>query len=89
MERLIASAERDRVSLESLDEAIRGFDLKESSVETSHEIVAAKLIAHGCTRAVELAHAWVRQGDFLLRDDLLSDELLEADYIVGNPPYIC
>lgn len=86
VERLTASATAHGVSLDSLTDAIRGYDLQQVHVDSSRAVVVERLVAAGADRelAVRLARSWVHQADFLL--DTVAD--IEADFVVGNPPYI-
>ncbi|MFT4200495.1 Eco57I restriction-modification methylase domain-containing protein [Gordonia sp. (in: high G+C Gram-positive bacteria)] len=83
VERLIESADRDGVALESLTAAVRGYDLQAIHVETSRRVVADVLRRHGCAAADDLAETWIRPADFLLDPDIPA-----ADFVIGNPPYI-
>ena len=86
VDRLIASCERfDRDLLEA-QHAIRAFDLLPEAVEASRRLIEGRLVGCGAdpADAKRLAASWARQADFLLAD--LDD--LEADHIIGNPPYI-
>jgi len=86
VDRLIASCERhDRDLLEARD-AIRAFDLLPEAVEASRRLIEDRLVGCGAdpADARRLAASWARPADFLLAD--LGD--LEADHVIGNPPYI-
>ena len=85
VERLVASAALHDVPLDALKGAVRGYDLQAAHVKTSRERIASVLEAAGSSpdAARELAKAWVHQADYLLDE---SD--LQADFVVGNPPYI-
>jgi methylase of polypeptide subunit release factors len=54
-------------------------------VEASRRAVANLLLRNDTDlrTAKKLAEAWVIQDDFLL-----SDREVEADFVIGNPPYI-
>jgi adenine-specific DNA-methyltransferase len=60
--------------------------LLDHNVQLSQELVASQLLADGWDTAqfAEAAHAWIRQGDYLLD----QDKAQTADFVVGNPPYI-
>ena len=65
--------------------AVRAYDTRPENVEASRRLVADQLRSAGLTSdsAAQLSERWVRLGDFLLTPDVV-----EADFIVGNPPYI-
>ncbi|WP_286158216.1 Eco57I restriction-modification methylase domain-containing protein [Streptomyces sp. CB03911] len=67
-------------------DAVRAFDLLERNVAHSRELVEDLLHRDGWERdgVRDIAAAWVTQGDYLLQGDFRR----EADYVVGNPPYI-
>ncbi|MFT3716219.1 MAG: N-6 DNA methylase [Gordonia sp. (in: high G+C Gram-positive bacteria)] len=83
VERLIASAHRDGVPLHRLAGAIRGFDIQPEHVEGCRTQVAAVLEREGCSEASHLANTWISRADFLH-----GPREQNADYVVGNPPYI-
>ncbi|UQS32127.1 Eco57I restriction-modification methylase domain-containing protein [Streptomyces fradiae] len=66
--------------------AVRAFDLLGRNVEQSRTLVTETLQREGWEPEVarEVAAAWIKRGDYLLQSD--TDH--EADYVVGNPPYI-
>nr|WP_245218872.1 Eco57I restriction-modification methylase domain-containing protein [Rubellimicrobium aerolatum] len=69
----------------ALSEAVCAVELHRASWARTREQVIARLEQKGIpsTAAETLAHAWLRQGDFLLAD-------LEGafDVVIGNPPYV-
>jgi hypothetical protein len=85
VERLMESCQLRGRSVEDAAGAIRAFDLLSSNVELARKTVVAAL-ATCCTEdeARELARGWVGEGDFLL----VQHDGLEADYVLGNPPYL-
>ncbi len=83
--RLAASAKEHGRSLDSLTDAIRGYELDPGSAERARTVVADLLVREGASEETSrtLAQAWVVQGDFLL------DEIdVVAQWVVGNPPYV-
>jgi adenine-specific DNA-methyltransferase len=86
LERLIASAKRYGRNLESLNEAIRAYDLQGHHVEEARRLCRDLLTSAGASKEVAsaLAERWVKRSDFLLSD--VEDR--PADVVVGNPPYI-
>lgn len=67
-------------------DAVRAFDLLGRNVTQSRELVEELLHRDGWERdeARGIAAGWVTQGDYLLQADFRR----EADFVVGNPPYI-
>src|SRR5579875_2762567 len=85
-ERLSASCRaRNRSLLDAID-ALEAFDLLDRNVEQSKDLVSELLLAEGwpSTEVNKAVHAWICQGDYLLRQQPGP----EADFVVGNPPYI-
>lgn len=85
-ERLSASCRNHGRSLLDALHAVEAFDLLDHNVLRSQDLVARQLLADGWERAQidRAVHAWIRQGDYLLRQDRTQ----AADFVVGNPPYI-
>jgi adenine-specific DNA-methyltransferase len=85
VERLVTSAARHGVPLAETAHAIRSYDLQHGHVDTCRALVADRLRGAGADAetARSLAATWVQQADFLL-DDVDT----QADFVVGNPPYI-
>ena len=85
--RLIASCERDGVPLTgyALGGAICGVELHQTSFDRTSAAVRNRLIEAGAERkeAHDLVHAWLHQGDFLLKD-----QTFRFTHVVGNPPYV-
>lgn len=86
VERLADSCARHGRRLRDLGDAVRGFDLLEHNAEHTRKAVMDKLLELGepVDVAEHLSRQWVLTGDFLLADH----RGLEADFVVGNPPYI-
>ncbi len=86
IDRLVESAVRHGHDLRSLGGAVRAFDLLDANAERARKAVASRLYEAGLTQdeAETAAAGWVTTGDFLLQDHPIG----EADYVVGNPPYI-
>ena len=87
VERLAESCSKHGRDLADMGSAIRAFDVLGRNVTTSRERVASRLMKLGQSVeiAAKLSSQWVDQGDFLLGEVYGS---LEADYVVGNPPYV-
>ena len=88
VERLAESCARHGRSLADSGQAIRAFDVLARNVDTARESVATRLVELGQAAdiAESLSSQWIAQGDFLLGAG--SDGSLQADFVVGNPPYV-
>ena len=86
VERLVDSCVRHGHALADMGAAIRGFDLLAHNAEHTRKAAIAKLFEAGASieTAERLSGEWVTTGDFLLADHHTG----EADFVVGNPPYI-
>lgn len=86
VERLAQSCARHGRRLTDMGGAIRGFDLLEHNVEHVRKEMTAKLLELGESpdAAERLPEEWATAGDFLLTDHGQA----QADFVVGNPPYI-
>jgi adenine-specific DNA-methyltransferase len=84
--RLVASCLRQKRPLAECESSLIAYELNESSAETARNAVVAALKAVGIPKAtaVELAAGWVRTGDYLFD----APRLRQADFVIGNPPYI-
>ncbi len=87
-ERLVESCTKHGRSVADMGSAIRAFDVLDRNVDAAREAVAAQLVELGQPDdiAASLSSQWISQGDFLLGAG--SDGPLEADFVVGNPPYV-
>lgn len=83
VERLIASAKKYEVDFADLGGAICAVDISPDLVEAARTRTALLLTGLGVPEGTKLAEAWIQQGDYLL-----DDTIDEADFIVGNPPYV-
>lgn len=85
IDRLIASAEVHARPPADLASAIVALDLSELNVERARKFATSRLVDFGVRHAdaERLAKGWIRHGDFLL-----NAEVEEADFVIGNPPYI-
>jgi adenine-specific DNA-methyltransferase len=86
VERLAEACEQHGRDLADMADAIHGFDLLEHNAELTRKAVTVKLLELGETveTAERLSAGWVTTGDFLLADH--GDR--QANFVVGNPPYI-
>lgn len=84
-ERLIESCRRHGRPLTDVGDALRAFDLLPANVELAQKAVAKALADEGvdAADALSLSTRCVLAADFLL-----AKHELEADFVLGNPPYI-
>ena len=89
VERLAESCRRYGRCLADMGSAIRAFDVLDRNVDAARGAVAARLVELGQPAEVSesLSSQWVSRGDFLLSDGGCDDSL-QADFVVGNPPYV-
>ena len=87
-ERLAESCNQHGRSLADLGQAIRAFDVLDRNVDAARNSVVARLVELGqpADIAESLSSQWISQGDFLLGAG--ADGSLQADFVVGNPPYV-
>lgn len=85
IERLLESCRRLGRSLSECQNSLIAYELDEKSAIRARASVQERLIAHGAksSLAKRLAEAWVIQGDYLLDADQR-----QANFIIGNPPYV-
>lgn len=85
IERLAESAHNQGRPLSDCRTSLLAYELDAGSAEKARALAVATLIRCGATAAVaqDLAAAWVQTGDYLF-----ESTRLEADFVIGNPPYI-
>jgi hypothetical protein len=85
VERLIASCERLGRPLSDCKDSLIAYELDGASAEHARTLVIGIMTDRGVRRplAESLARSWVRTGDYLFE---APD--LEADFVLGNPPYV-
>lgn len=73
------------VEWSELADCIRAFDVDPEGLRHTRGLTRELLVSRGCAPedADQLLNGWLVEGDYLLYDDNL-----QADYVVGNPPYI-
>ena len=88
VERLAESCATHGRSVADMGPAIRAFDLLNRNVDAARESVATRLVELGqpADLAESLSSEWVSRGDFLLGAGLNGSR--QADFVVGNPPYV-
>lgn len=86
VERLSDACRRDGRSLVDSLGAIRAYDLQTASVMASRQAVVETLVGRDwpADQATDFAERAVQAGDFLLQDHVHG----EADFVLGNPPYV-
>ncbi len=86
VDRLVASCHRHGRSITGCEDALLAFELNPDAAERCRTLIHAALVRHGVSSddAISLAARWVRTGDYLLD----ASDLPNADYVIGNPPYI-
>ena len=85
IERLLESCERIGRSVSECHASLIAYELDETSAERASAMAADILIKRGVNSSMagSLARSWVRIGDYLL-----ESMTLEADFVIGNPPYV-
>jgi hypothetical protein len=85
IERLVDSCQRLGRPISDCRKSLFAFELDEVSAERARALAAEVLVMRGvnASTAESLAESWVRTGDYLF--DSMS---VEADFVIGNPPYV-
>src|SRR4051794_23121852 len=85
IERLLDSCRRLKKPLSACRESLIAYELDEESAGRARALATAILTKHGVklTQAEDLAGSWVRTGDYLF--EAMNTE---ADFVIGNPPYV-
>ena len=85
IERLVDSCHRLDRPLSDCRNALIAYELDDASAERARSLAADILVRRSLKRpaAERLAGAWVRTGDYLF-----DATAVEADYVIGNPPYV-
>lgn len=85
VERLSASLKKHKRDLTDAAGAIKGFDLQAQHVHYCRQLVSEYLVTEGWKPedAQRIAEGWVHHGDYLL-----TPHDSDADFVIGNPPYI-
>ena len=83
--RLVESAERFGRAPETLEAAIRAYDIDEEHVTTTRDAITGRLQDRGVPARIarKLATTWIKRADFLVEPQAGG-----YDFVVGNPPYI-
>jgi len=85
IERLAESCQRLGKPLADCRGSLIAYELDDASAARARNLAADVLVKHGLKRpaAESLANAWVRTGDYLF-----DATTVEADFVIGNPPYV-
>ena len=89
VDRLAEACRRHGRSMADMGSAVHGFDVVDRNVELARESVRVRLLELGqpADTATKLSTEWVAHEDFLLGDRTLGGSV-QADFVVGNPPYV-
>jgi hypothetical protein len=85
-ERLVRSCWKQGRPLSDSKRSLIAFELEENTATTARKFVAdaLKRIRVQSGVAEELARSWIRVGDYLFE----AFNLPQADFVIGNPPYV-
>ena len=85
VERLLESCRQFGRHLSECRDSLIAFELDEESAGRARTLATGILLRNGVNPAVaeNLGKAWIRTGDYLF--EAVS---MEADFVVGNPPYV-
>jgi adenine-specific DNA-methyltransferase len=85
IERLVDSCRRQDRPIADCGNSLVAYELDETSAERARTMAEKTLTDRevSVSTAHSLAKAWVRTGDYLF-----DSMTVEADYVIGNPPYI-
>jgi adenine-specific DNA-methyltransferase len=85
IERLVASCRRLGLPVSRCQSSLVAYELDVASADRARALAAKRLADCGVEYPVAetLAAAWVRTGDYLL-----EARSVEADFVIGNPPYV-
>jgi adenine-specific DNA-methyltransferase len=85
IERLADSCQRLKRPLSDCRNALIAYELDDASARRARSMTADILVKRGLKQraAGRLADAWVRTGDYLF-----DAATVEADFVIGNPPYV-
>jgi hypothetical protein len=85
LERLADSCRRLGRPISDCRDSLIAYELDERSADRARKLAVEVLSKHGvkASTAEDLAKAWVRTGDYLF-----DSMAVEADFVIGNPPYV-
>jgi adenine-specific DNA-methyltransferase len=85
IERLLKSCESQGRPTADCAGSLIAYEVDSASADRARELAVRVLVARGVASniAQELSAGWVRTGDYLF-----ETTSLEADFVIGNPPYV-
>jgi hypothetical protein len=85
IERLMDSCEKLGRPLSDCQDSLVAYELNDESADRARALVVGILTDHGVKRNIadRLAAGWVRAGDYLF-----EAAIAQADFVIGNPPYV-
>jgi adenine-specific DNA-methyltransferase len=85
IERLADSCRRLGRPISDCCHSLIAYELDEGSADRARKLAVEVLSKHGvnASTAEDLAKSWVRAGDYLF-----DSMAVEADFVIGNPPYV-
>lgn len=85
IERLVSSYRKLGYPISAIQNSLIAYELDEASAERARVLAADILTRRDVPHAIaeKLANGWVRTGDYLFE---APD--VEADFVIGNPPYV-
>lgn len=85
IERLVDCCRRLGCSITECKNSLVAYELDERSAERTRSFATRVLTERGIDRLIadNLVQSWVRTGDYLI-----ESMHIEADYVIGNPPYV-
>jgi len=85
VKRLVESCRRRNRPITDIQTSLVAYELNQISVDRARELVAAVLVERGIDSRMgkSLVQSWVRRADYLVES---MD--IEADFVIGNPPYV-
>lgn len=86
LERLITSCRHHKRSVTDCTQALISYELDSEVTQATRSALSDVLQQHGLAseKITSLVTTWVRTGDYLLQ----APSLPEADFVIGNPPYV-
>ncbi len=85
IERLMDCCERLNRPVTDCRNSLVAYELDEASAQRARDLATRVLSSRGVDglTAKSMADSWVRTGDYLV-----DSMMIEADYVIGNPPYV-
>ncbi len=85
-QRLVASCLRQGRPVSDCKSSLIAYELDDASAEKARQAVtdALGVVGVGMAAARKLAEGWIRTGDYLVD----AARLPQADFVIGNPPYV-